>query len=127
MWIRSIRKEIVRFTRPGFSSFVQGFQVTRRSGIKGINFRVVSVRLHFIDVFDQLVQILEPDPGIGELEVRAHGHDDVVRGIVSCLVFGSSDEVPNLGVLVIVVKPKLELLLVSTEPHFFNALDDRDS
>ena len=109
MWIRGIWKEIVRFTCPSLSSFIQGFEVTRWSRIKCINFRIISVGLHFVHVFDQLVQILEPDPGIGVLEIRAHGHDNVVCGIISCLVLSSSDEVPNFGVLIVIMKPKSEL------------------
>ena len=38
-----------------------------------------------IDVFDELVEILEPFIGILELKVAAHGHDDVVGGEASSL------------------------------------------
>ena len=112
MWIRSIWKEIVHFACPSLSNFVQGFEVTRWSRIKCINFRIISVGLHFVHVFDQLIQILEPNSGIGVLEIRTHGHDNVICGIISCLVFGSSDEVPNLGVLIVIMKPKLVMTIV---------------
>lgn len=55
---------------------MQLLEVTRGGGIEHVDFDAVG--LLRVDIVDQLVQVLVPQVGIFILEVRAHGHDDVI-------------------------------------------------
>lgn len=51
-------------------------EVTGGRGVEDVD--AASVGLPGVDVADQLVQVLVPQVGVLVLEVRAHGHDDVI-------------------------------------------------
>lgn len=56
---------------------MQLLEVTGGGRVEHVDF--AAVRLLGVDIVDQLVQVLVPQVGILVLEVRAHGHDDVIR------------------------------------------------
>lgn len=55
---------------------MQLLQVAGGGGVEHVD--SAAVGLQGVDVVDQLVQVLVPQVGILVLEVRSHGHDDVI-------------------------------------------------
>lgn len=68
---------------------MQFLQVTGGGGVEHVE--EAAVGLLGVDVVDQLVQVLVPQVGVLVLEVRAHGHDDVI-GLVHLGLGGAGEE-----------------------------------
>lgn len=61
---------------PGEVGSVQLLQVAGGSGVQHVD--QAAIGLPGVHIVDELVQVLIPQVGVLILEVRAHGHDDVI-------------------------------------------------